>query len=751
MLAVSPAAFAQITFTALDLALQSKLLFQATTRSPDFGSYTTLFLADLDTHGLRQLTFFPEEVLLLQNRDVIQIQNRYGVFRSDVGFKKIAPIPLFPAFVTGSQIQSGKIAPMQTSPNGRYLLYLRQRSAAYGDLALLDIARGDETVVSEHVALSLTELPAVWSPDSSYIVFSKASVLYYFSLSQLDQKRVLTESLRRIGDGTISNIRWGDRGVLYYVSGLVVYSIDPNQLFTRALYSGFLTIGQIVGRIPFIFDPNFDGFWVSPDGTRILLNKGGQNVFLFTLMSGDFHDSGDPTTLPYLYMPRDTTLEQVIWSPGNIVTLFCGRWKAGKKDSVLFRLSPDSEGKLSRFVPINDTGVREISLSPDGSLIALMRDNDVVWKAYDTWKTVGSVAHPAPLHVMWLDDRELLIAGTWFIQRYLITSGESSLIAVSQAGKAGYGRDGTTILAGGASRTYSFDETAGGWKQATTVLLRDPSLISSSYRVYLETSTRGSYENLVMARDAKGFGTVAVSPPETAVFETFPTGDQAVDYGNFLHGTRVRRREVSLVFNAIDSPEGLMNILNTLSAYELKCTFFINGEFIRRYPEAVKEIAQSGHEVGSLFSTYFNMTDEKYKVDESFIKTGLARNEDDYFSAAGKELSLLWHAPYYLVNSDIVKAGRSMNYTYIGRDVDSYDWAAKTDNNRDLGIYLPAADLVDRIIAEKKPGSIIPILVGPGEGARDDYLFQKLDLIVNELIRLGYGIVPVSTLIEHAR
>jgi hypothetical protein len=41
--------------------------------------------------------------------------------------------------------------------------------------------------------------------------------------------------------------------------------------------------------------------------------------------------------------------------------------------------------------------------------------------------------------------------------------------------------------------------------------------------------------------------------------------------------------------------------------------------------------------------------------------------------------------------------------------------------------------------------------VGAGEGKRDDYLFQKLDIVINELFRRGFEIVPVSTLIEHAR
>jgi peptidoglycan/xylan/chitin deacetylase (PgdA/CDA1 family) len=269
--------------------------------------------------------------------------------------------------------------------------------------------------------------------------------------------------------------------------------------------------------------------------------------------------------------------------------------------------------------------------------------------------------------------------------------------------------------------------------------------------VYLEPSTRGSYENLLMVRDTQGFGTVPLFPAETAAWEPFPASDETVDFTNFTHGSRLRRREVSLVFNATDSAEGLTSILNTLSTYKIRATFFVNGEFIRRYPDVVQEIGASGHEVGSMFYADFNMTDSRFTVDEEFVKAGLARNEDDYHAATGGELSLLWHAPYYIVSSEIIAAAAGMNYVYAGRDLDSLDWVASTGANVARGIYLPAADLVERLIALKKPGSIIPLQVGVNDGRRGDYLFQKLDIIINELVRRGYSIVPVSTLIEHAR
>jgi peptidoglycan/xylan/chitin deacetylase (PgdA/CDA1 family) len=300
-------------------------------------------------------------------------------------------------------------------------------------------------------------------------------------------------------------------------------------------------------------------------------------------------------------------------------------------------------------------------------------------------------------------------------------------------------------------RVLSFDEPSGTWKPIDSYDARAPGAASADLRVYLEDSTRGSYANLVMVRDTKGYGTTPLFPPETTVYEPFPATDEPVSFTNFTHGSRIRRREVSIVFNAVDSAEGLTGILNTLSAYRIRTTFFVNGEFIRRYPDAVREIAESGHEVGSLFSTYFNMTDSRFGVDREFVKQGLARNEDDYFATTGRELSLLWHAPYYFVSSDIIAAAAEMNYTYVGRDLDSYDWVLASDFNKARGIYFPAAQLVDRIISQKKPGSIIPIQVGMVGGPRDDYLFQKLDLIINQLILLGYQIVPVSTLMEHAR
>ena len=218
--------------------------------------------------------------------------------------------------------------------------------------------------------------------------------------------------------------------------------------------------------------------------------------------------------------------------------------------------------------------------------------------------------------------------------------------------------------------------------------------------------------------------------------------------GVFFHGSRTKKREIALTFDALDNSEGIPSILFILNKYGIKATFFLNGEFMRRNPSAVKEITLAGHEIGSMFFTTSDLNSSKYKIDKNFISRGLARNEDDYYGITGKELSLLWHPAYYTLSDIIVSAGKEAGYTYVGYDVDSLDWVCLEDSGTLTGLYMNSSKLVERILAEKKPGSVIPIRVGSPAGTRTDYLYDKLELLINGLLESRYDIVPVSSLIK---
>ena len=276
------------------------------------------------------------------------------------------------------------------------------------------------------------------------------------------------------------------------------------------------------------------------------------------------------------------------------------------------------------------------------------------------------------------------------------------------------------------------------------------STVSPNWRVYLDNLNACSYRNVVMIRDIDGLGTNPLFPPPKIVWAPFPSRDDPRDPGIFDHGSRIRRREVALTFDALDSADGLVTVLNTLAETGIKATFFVNGEFVRRDPGASRLLADSGNEIGSMFFTTVDPTDARFGSDLDYVRRGLARAEDLWFQATGKELSLIWHTPWYTTNSDVIAAGASMNYQFVGRDVDPLDWVGRSEATDMPGAYRSAHRIVEDIMARVKPGSIIPVRLGIPDGGRDDYLFNELLLLIDDLRSAGYAIVPVSTLMHDA-
>jgi peptidoglycan/xylan/chitin deacetylase (PgdA/CDA1 family) len=762
----------QVRFNGLDLNASSELLFTATAEVPEYGAYRTLFLADLPGGTKSQLTLFPERISVLGGAGGIQIQNRFGLFRStpvsteagsdetsrSSGAGGFEAVSVFPAFVNGEVIQSGKVIDIGSSPDGRFLTYLVPTSPALADLRMYDTRRREETTISTRVELVLNEAPLRWSGDSTFFAYSRNNELYYYSVQQYLDDRVLSERLRRIGQGNINSVVWNGDNTLFYVTGSLVHRILGVEFFTRSLYQDLLKIGKITGKLPYIFDPNFDRFYISPDGEKILLTKDGRNVNVLYMDSDDFSSTGGTISLPFLHLPRNTRVKEVLWSEGDMITIRTGSIQVGRRTSAVYRLNLSDPDQRSRFLRTEDEDAMGIALSPDGRRAMVWNSDSVMIKDYRTWEEMFRIEHPGVLHGLWYGDNRIVIAGEHIIERVDIRSREGAftreVLALSQADAYGFNRDTGQVEI----RTGEFSLRLGedGWSRIETLEVVEPRVSSEAYRVYLENLSRGNYRNTVMVRNVDTFGTETLFPRPPQTFDPFPEQDEPIDMANFSHGSRIRRRELALVFNAIDSVKGLTEILNTLSEYDIRATFFINGDFIERHPGAVREIVDSGHEVGNLFFTYFDFAGGRFQITPDFIQQGLARNEDLFFEATGRELSLLWHAPYYFVSPTIISASQKMNYSYIGRDVDSMDWVALRDHTGISRLYKSTARIIEDVMREKKPGSIVSMTVGrPGDdrpdGGRNDYLFHRLDVLLNGLIERGYEVVPVSTLMDNAR
>jgi peptidoglycan/xylan/chitin deacetylase (PgdA/CDA1 family) len=761
------AAWAELEYKGLDLGKDDSLLFSTRTELPGDGAYDTLFASDLNGAGTAQLTVFPEQVCLVEGGARLQVQNRFGLFRSDRSLSGLVPVAGYPAFARGSSVRQGRLIASAASSDGAYILSALPSSPAFARLVLFDVAKGTESVVASKVGYSIESLPVRWSPDSRNFVYSKDGSIYYYSVDQLSGSRVLDEEYRKIGVGKIQCVRWASDGSLFYLRDNALFRILPAEFFTQALYRGVAGMGVLAGKTPFPFDPNFDDFWVSRDGSRIFLSKGGRNLFLIYLDPDDFGSDPRVTALPYLFLQGDTVIRDVLWSTGGMVTVFTGSFRDGARTSGAYRVAAPPDPALVDLAPavrsLDAKGALELVLSPDESKIAIVTSSGVTVRSYVDWSVRAQIKAPNALHALWLSEDRLMIAGSSLIETVIISTGQRNLVALSQVEKYGRADDGffyaqtdglsyrRPALAGDAigKAALSGDATR-GWIPTANYAAAVPASNSPDYRVYLDALAAGSYRNNLMVRSVKALGTRPLFPPPPTSYAPFPDRDEPRNGSSFDHGSRIRRRELSIVFDAIGSAEGLVGVLNVLKDYGVTATFFVNGEFIRQSPGAARLLAGSGNEIGSMFFTAVDPTDSRFRIDIEYVRRGLARAEDEWFAATGKELSLLWHTPYYTVNTDILAAGASMNYTYIGRDVDPLDWVTRADATSLPGSYLDSHRIVEKVVAEAKPGSIIPIRLGIADGGRDDYLFRELALLIDDLIDSGYQIVPVSTLIEHS-
>lgn len=752
--ATTSISFADMEFRGIDVSADDRILFSARVEVPGEEGYDTLFSADAKTGQLVQLTFYPESVAVVDDGRRLQIRNRFGVFMTERGFGGLAPLPGIPSFARGSAVQQGRLVDSRPSPDGSMLLFLSPTGPARGDLVLFDINRKTETTVAKAMEYSADGFPASWSPDSRYFVYGKAGQLYYFSTEQSRAGRIPDETWRKVGPGRVSQARWSANGSLYLLRDRSMYRIMPEEFFTQAIYSGIVQPGLLVGKAPFPYDPNFDSFWISPDGQKVLLCKDGRNIFLYRLDPDDFGRESAVNAMPYLFLQGNTVVDQVLWPASDEVTIFTASLMDGERVCGAYRVKmpkKGEEGLSAGFQALDVRGSISMSLSPDESRVAIVSPSGVTVRRYSNWAVERELKSAGALHAVWVATDRLVIASASLIEIVELSDGRRSLLALGQPGAYGWSSSepGKVVseIGGGVYRTKT---SAAGWSAVSSYDAQPQSSGSANYRVYSDGLASGSYRNTIMVRSAKGLGTRSLLPAPAKTYKPFPESDEPRDPMIFDHGSRIRRREAALVLNAYDGAEGLVGVLDTLREYGIRATFFVNGEFVRRNPGAARLIAESGHEVGNMFFSSFDATDARYRADAEFVQRGLARTEDEYFAATGAELSLLWHAPHYATNSTLLEAAAGMNYSYVGRDIDPLDWVGRYQGSMTAGLYASAHDIVERVVAAAKPGSIIPIRIGIPEGGREDYLYNELPLIINALLSEGFEIVPVSTLIEHA-
>ena len=95
-------------------------------------------------------------------------------------------------------------------------------------------------------------------------------------------------------------------------------------------------------------------------------------------------------------------------------------------------------------------------------------------------------------------------------------------------------------------------------------------------------------------------------------------------------------------------------------------------------------------------------------------------------------------------------AGSAAGYRYVNAFTlynDRVNFEESTRHGSNV-VYMDAGQLIDAIVMNLKDGMIIPVSVGKVSGTRQDYLYEKADLLVAAILDAGYEIVSVRDLVN---
>jgi len=192
-----------------------------------------------------------------------------------------------------------------------------------------------------------------------------------------------------------------------------------------------------------------------------------------------------------------------------------------------------------------------------------------------------------------------------------------------------------------------------------------------------------------------------------------------------IYNVETNKKWISISINCAWNADDIDQILDVLDRCNVKTTFFMVGDWIDRFPEETKKIAEKGHEIANHSDSHPHVNNLSYEQNVEEIK----KCTDKIKNITGKEVNL-YRCPYGEYNDTVVKAALDNEYKVIQWSIDTLDYEG-----------LDESQMVDRINKNLKNGSIILMHNGTENTA------NSLEGIIKNIQKKGYNIVKVSDLV----
>lgn len=192
-----------------------------------------------------------------------------------------------------------------------------------------------------------------------------------------------------------------------------------------------------------------------------------------------------------------------------------------------------------------------------------------------------------------------------------------------------------------------------------------------------------------------------------------------------IYSVETDKPMVSLGINCAWGNEDIPQLLEVLDKYNVKATFFIVGDWCDRFPESVKQIYDTGHEIGSHSDTHADMT----KLDDEGILREIRASRKKLEAVTGGSVTL-FRVPSGAYNSRVIELIENEGMYPVQWDCDSIDYKNPTPEQ-----------MRERIMKKLGNGSIMLF----HSGAKNTP--AALPMVIEAVNKEGYSFVKVSELI----
>ena len=192
-----------------------------------------------------------------------------------------------------------------------------------------------------------------------------------------------------------------------------------------------------------------------------------------------------------------------------------------------------------------------------------------------------------------------------------------------------------------------------------------------------------------------------------------------------IYNVNTKEKKVAFTINCAWNADDIDEILKILEENNTKITFFMVGDWIDKYPEAVSKIHKAGHEIASHSDTHPHVNNLSYEENINEMEKCNEKIE----RITGNRTKI-YRVPYGEYNDTVIKAANDKGYYVIQWNLDTLDYTGLTGE-----------EMWKRLDGKIKEGDIILSHNGTKHTA------ESLEFIIKNIKNKGLEIVKVSDLI----